>query len=128
TSQVFWSPNGRDLLVETVQGQTTRRLTLDPETFEPRGVELSRDGHRAAYSVLSRSVDVVVRDDSFAHPRIPSRIEIRVPETGVALTMTLINPENVGASKLREKSFDLESLKRAYSVDRVVSLDEAGTP
>jgi hypothetical protein len=128
---VGWSPDGHDLLVDHVFGRTIRRLRLNPETLDPVRVELYTDERLAAYSVLSKIGEVDVRDDSRAHPTTPTRIEVHIPSTGTRLVLNLSNMENPGEAKMRTKVFDLESLKAAYGVERVILLDEArdgGTP
>jgi len=122
---VGWSPDGHDLLVDHKFGRTIRRLRLNPDTLDPIRVELYRDERLAAYSVLSKIGEVDVRDDSRAHPALPTRIEIHVPSTGTRLIMNLSNLQNAGEAKMNAKSFDFEALKKAYSVERVISLDEA---
>ena len=117
-----WSDDGRLLGVILPSRWGTRRMWLNPETYEASMVELlGEDGEPIAISTLSRYDYVPVRGDGRVGPRMAMMIRVDVPDAETTITLRLFEPEN---REVGDRAFDLERLLRDFRVAEVYSLDE----
>ncbi len=117
-----WSDDGRLLGVILPSRWGTRRMWLDPDTYEAAMVELlGEDGEPIAVSTLSRYDYVPVRGDGRVGPRMAMMIRVDVPDAETTITLRLFEPEN---REVSDRAFDLERLLRDFRVAEVFSLDE----
>lgn len=107
-------------LIVTVPGRWgARRLFLDPVTLEPSRIELlGAAGEVALVAELSKYTGEQLRGP--AGTRIASEVLIRVERESASARIRLYEARN---HSTRDAAFDLERLKRAYSIARVIDLD-----
>ena len=125
---VAWSADGRALVVTLAMGDSgSRRLTLDPETFEPSRIEaLDPSGTPVLVSDLSRYTDVHTVNAAPARPvRIPGEITASFDRDRTRVRMRLNDPES-GGKRPTAGVFDFDTLVTSYGIRRIESLDEAG--
>lgn len=117
--ELAWDPT-RGLLLAKSKGRFGLRcLWLDPRTLEPARVELfDADGALALACDLSKYAVEQVR--SAAGVRVPGEVLVTIAHKGTSARIRLYETRNHGT---RDAAFDLERLRRAYSISRVIDLD-----
>jgi len=125
---VEWSRDGRRLGITTDQRWGgSRRIFMDPETYDPMRIELLDGmGNVAVAAALSRYQSVDVDGDARARARIAGRLDIEAPGRETTVIMSVYDPENSG--HMKQTPFDLEALLRAYGVKDVVDIDRDDGP
>lgn len=124
-----WSEDGRLLGVVTqVMGAGggpggRQRLWLDPDSMEPRSVELY-DARGAATLVaqISEADFVAVPGLRGVGPKAASRTRIGHLASGSSLNVTLAGMEG-GTRRIKAEAFDLTKLMAALGVERLVDVD-----
>lgn len=123
---VAWAPDGRSLLVTLPARVGTKRLALDPATYEPRTIELFDETGRLVVSAELTEYQPMQVYGTAVRPRMPRYVLIRLPEdqTEVRLSFDrLVNRPDRPAA--HSAAFDPERLLSAYSVppENVTNLD-----
>ncbi|MBL8763194.1 MAG: hypothetical protein JNM07_02865 [Phycisphaerae bacterium] len=120
-----WSSDGTLLGVST-RGRAggATRVWLDPESWEPRKVELFDARDEVEVVADLRDYDFVsLRGDGSIAPRAPGLIwALHVP-TGASVRLYLSAHED-GARRISPEAFDFEALSRRFAVERVIQEDE----
>jgi hypothetical protein len=121
---VAWSNDGAALVVTIPGRMGCRRLTLNPETYEPSRIELlGGDGRPSATCDLEMYERIETPDHQ--GPRMATRFLMSAQDGKLRIRLTLGVPE-MSASRPKEKAFDLPTLLKAYSVNQIDDLDAPG--
>lgn len=122
-----WSEDGR-LLVSVHGRWSTRRLLLDPKTFEPARIDmLDRAGTTVVSCDLSMYADVKLRDTIRDLPRMATRLLMTDAKTRGSIRLNVVAAENPG-DRMRTAPFDLKKLLEANGVKKVIDLDTPPAP
>lgn len=120
--RVRWSADGRDLIVTVVDGLSRRRLTIDPEVWLARRIELvSPDGSAALTADLAEYVQVNLGGDR-GRAFLASEINAALPEGAMRLRLRLSGARATG-NRPRETDFDFDRLVQAAGVKEVIDID-----
>lgn len=127
--RVEWSADRRALVVTVPTDAGSRRLTLDPQTYEPATIELlDETGALVVGSELSEYTPVTVFGVA-ARPRLPRYVVVSDPADEGELRLTISAAENSpGKSEPSDTVFDFEALVRAHNVapENITDLDAGG--
>ncbi|MFN0131711.1 MAG: hypothetical protein ACKVW3_04135 [Phycisphaerales bacterium] len=123
--RIAGGPDGA-IVVTTPARTGWRRLTLDPKTFEPRGVELL---DRARKVVLTSTIDsmqpVLLRGaptEPAASPTIPRRVMVSVDGGRVRARLTIYSPES-GGSRPKPAVFVMQEWLKRYGVAEIIPFE-----
>ena len=123
-----WTANAKEIVVRAPGRWGARRMWLDPDTFEPRRVEIEDDrGKLLLAAELSRYEFVQKRGDATIRLRMATRYEIRTAGLDATVRINLFEPK---IRSIRPIAFDLPRLLETYRVDQAWDLDapSAGAP
>ncbi len=114
-----WSKDGRWLVV-TVPGEYgSTRLTLDPRTFIPAGIELLDSGGATVVTAqLEESLNVL---GAPVGTTTPMRYIIGIPALQAEIRITLRDAQ---VRTIRDIAFDRDRLMSAYKIVNVIDLDD----
>ena len=117
-----WTNDG--LLQVRVPGRwSSRRLVLDPRSYEPTRIEIiDRGGRVAAGANLSRYQRVDVDRLATSPARIAGQVEIEIADADVRASLAIVEPRNPG-ERLRLKAFDLAAMLDSYNIKDVRDMD-----
>lgn len=128
--EVWWSGDGRQLILASRGRWGRMTLALDPESLEPQQVEMTRGGEPAVASELS----AYVRYDRRSEPsdvRLPGEVIIHAHESGARLRMSISrylatsrNPNRNAydlAQQLQSSGIAPENIRRVEDSGRQVS-------
>lgn len=119
---VRWSKDGRFVEVTAPSRWGSRRLTLDPVTYEPSRIELvDGQGQMAASSLLSRFAPASIEGKPGESVAIATRVEMSIPANTTKVTMVLADPRV--PLKIRPRAFDVAALVEAYSIKNFIDHD-----
>lgn len=120
-SLAAWTPNGKELVVRAPGRWGARRMWLDPDTFEPRRVEIEDDqGKLLLAAELSRYEHVRKQGDATIRLRLATRYEIQTAGLDATVRINLFEPK---IRSIRPIAFDLPKLLETYKVDQAWDLD-----
>lgn len=123
---VVWNRSGDALILTLPSRWGTRRIWLAPQTFDPQRIELrADDGTLHAAADLKRHVPVNIDTSPGRPARIPSQIELSMPQSNTLVYLILSEPSS--PRSIRARAFDLVPLMQAYSLREFIDLD-AGKP
>ena len=121
------SKDRRSIVVTLPSRWGLRRLTLDPETYQPRRIELlTADGAPAATAELSRYVPVSIEGRPGSDVRVASNISVTVPQNDTKIILVVADPK--GPLKLNPRAFDLVELVKAYNIAKLIDLTAPKSP
>jgi hypothetical protein len=123
---VAWNRSGDALIITLPSRWGTRRIWLAPQTFDPQRIELrSADGTLHAAADLKRPVPVNIDTSPGRPARLPSQIELSMPQSQTVVYLILSEPTS--PRTIRARAFDLVPLMQAYNLGEFIDLD-AGKP
>ncbi|QOJ01280.1 MAG: hypothetical protein HRU70_12615 [Phycisphaeraceae bacterium] len=106
-----------------------RRIRVDPASFEPVSIAIEdASGRPLVFAKLSNYGVVNVIDDQAERPRVATRVEVSFSAPGrgsLTAVLGLVQPEN---RVIRGTAFDLDELKRRFTIGREISLDAIDDP
>ncbi|MFI4896510.1 MAG: hypothetical protein ACIARR_01650 [Phycisphaerales bacterium JB059] len=116
-----WTDDGTELVVRAPGRWGARRMWLDPETLEPRRVEIEDDAGRLLLSAdLSRYDYVRKSGDATIRLRLATRYEIKTAGLDATVRINLFEPK---IRSIRPIAFDLPRLLETYRIDQAWDLD-----
>ncbi len=127
-AKTAWSADGRALVVTLPGRMGVRRFTLDPESADPRGVDmLDASGRVLASSLLEKFERVSLKGagPDVPRPRVPTKVVVEADGGATQIIMELSEPQDDPA-RFRPITFDFERLLEAHDVKDVRNLDEPG--
>jgi hypothetical protein len=118
-----WSSDGTLLGVTTrIRDEGYQRLWLDPQSYEPRKIELFDSGRRLTLVADLDEYDHAEVANLAVGPRIATRINVLEPESGIEVRLTMDAPSD-GARRISTDAFEFDTLRRVMGVERTVDLD-----
>lgn len=134
STSVAWNQDRRALIVTTPSRVTSeagglgtlQRLWIDPQSFEPRRIEmLDADGGVRVVSDLSKyeRVSVPGGGPEVPRPGVPGEIVVATADERTQMRLRIYAPQ-ASEDRPRAAVFDLEQLLRRYRIREVISLDE----
>ena len=120
-SGAAWTSDGKELVVRAPGRWGARRMWLDPDTFEPRRVEIEDDrGELLLAAELSRYEHVRKQGDATIRLRLATRYEIQTAGLDATVRINLFEPK---IRAIRPIAFDLPRLLASYRVEQAWDLD-----
>ncbi len=120
-ASVVWTPDGKELVVRAPGRWGARRMWLDPDTFEPRRVEIEDDrGELLLAAELSSYKHVRKQGDATIRLRLATRYEIQTAGLDATVRINLFDPK---IRPIRPIAFDLPRLLETYNVEQAWDLD-----
>lgn len=115
--RVAWTADQNGLVVDVPSEAGSRRLTLDPQTYEPRAIELfDASGTPIIRSELTQYRPFVVVGTA-TRPRLPTYVVVSGRGDEGELRLTIADAENrPGKPDPSDPVFDFERLVRAHNV------------
>lgn len=115
-----WDETGRLAVIETQHGTLTRRLMIDPTTFETLRVELvGADGETITAELEGYDYATVVGDATLS-PRVAGRVLVTTPQFDGQLRLSLHGCKN---KPISERVFDVVGLMDRFGIEHVVDID-----
>lgn len=122
-----WSEDGLRVRVEVPARWGSRRIEVNPVTFEPERIELHGPaGELVARAILSSHQNVKAEGGGLP-PTLASRIVIDMPALEAEVILDIREGEN-SPRRPKTQVFDLETLIRSLRVKEIKSIDEPATP
>ncbi len=120
-ARATWTPDGKELVVRAPGRWGARRMWLDPDTFEPRRVEIEDErGNLQLAAELSRYERVLKQGDATILLRMATRYEIRTAGLDAEVRINLFEPK---IRSIRPIAFDLPRLIETFHVEQAWDLD-----
>lgn len=130
--QTAWVPDGLEVRLAG-RGERgnprvrpgTRRLVLNPKTWDPVRVEiLDANGRVLAASTLGEFERVSLRGagPDVPRPRVPLKVTLDVDGGSTQVMLNLEQPQD-DPSRLRDRVFNFEKLVEGYGIQEIIDLD-----
>jgi hypothetical protein len=97
-----------------------RVVWFEPVTMAPQRVELrDQRGQTRAICDMGRYISAPVRGDGRVPPKLASQYKVKMPTTGVRVTLELYGAEN---KPINPRAFDFKGLVESYGIDEIFLL------
>lgn len=118
-----WSDDGRTLGLLTRGRFGNKAVWVDPETYEPRRVDLTDgEGRITLTSVISRPERLPIDGEPGSRVRIATQYDVSFAGTDTSIGIRLQGPEN-RRNRMRPAAFDMETVLRTYGIKEVLDAD-----
>lgn len=122
-TEVGWSEDAKSVVVRVPGRWGSRKFWLAPSTWEPTRIELlDASGRVAVAAALSRYAPVRIDGKFFSPARMPTQVEVEVPQRDFLATVAIAAPADPG-ERMKRAVFDLATVLRTYGIDTATDID-----
>lgn len=118
-----WSTDGRSLGILTRARFGNKLVWVDPETYEPRAVEITdENGRTTLRSTITRQERIPIDGTRETSARIATQYDVTFEGSDFALGVRLQGPEN-RRNRMRPAAFNMDTVLKTYRVKDIIDVD-----
>lgn len=118
-----WSTDGASLGILTRARFGNKLVWVDPETYEPRAVEITdENGRTTLRSTITRPERIPIDGDRESRARIATQYDVTFEGSDFALGVRLQEPQN-RRERMRPAAFNMDTVLKTYRVKDIIDVD-----
>ena len=118
-----WSTDGASLGILSRARFGNKLVWVDPETYEPRAVEITdENGRTTLRSAITRPERIPIDGDSDSKARIATQYDVTFEGSDFALGVRLQEPQN-RRERMRPAAFNMDTVLKTYRVKDIIDVD-----